>query len=165
MRGYKKVKNGDFIVVVDNLKLTHFLIPGEFSHAALVIEKGAEWEVSEMTHHNYTKSTFFDICKEADRVVICRCRDWDDEYVKNVLVPECRSFVDVPYDLTFELGVKSLYCSEMVYQSDVEHRLQCSLEDLAGLGRPYISPVGLYHAKNIDIVWDSDKETALPGFF
>jgi hypothetical protein len=31
-----------------------------------------------------------------------------------------------------------------------------NLEDFVGLGRDYISPVGLYHAKNLKVVIDSD---------
>lgn len=156
--GYKLLQPGDYICVIDRKKLTSFLIPGEISHAGLCLAKGVPWEISEMTHHNYTKSTFFDMCKEADRVVICRCPAWDSKYINDVIIPNAKSFEDASYDVGFELGVKTLYCSELVYQADSERRLQVSLEDLAGIGRPYISPTGLLKAKNIEIVWDSDKE-------
>ena len=156
-RGYRLLRAGDIVLTTDRKKLTTLLIPGEFTHAAQCIDMFSEWEICEMTHENFTKSCFFDLCKEADRVVILRCRDFDHAYVKQ-LVEKCRSFQDAVYDLQFDLGVKALYCSELVYQSDFERRLQVSLEDLAGLGRPYISPTGLYHAKNVDVVWDSDKE-------
>ena len=46
--------------------------------------------------------------------------------------------------------------------SDFEKRLDISLEDLAGLGTPYISPTGLLRAKNCDVVWDSDAEVRYP---
>lgn len=165
MRGYKLIQDGDMVCVVDNKKLTHYIIPGQFSHAALVVGKGQEWEVSEMTHRNMTKSTFFDLCKEADRVVVIRCKDWDPEYVKTVLIPKAKSFEDAVYDVSFDLGVKALYCSELIYQSDVERRLQADLSDLIGLGKPYISPEGLYYAKNVDIIWDSYQEIPMPGFW
>jgi len=165
MRGYAKLENGDILCVVDKKKLTSFLIPGTFSHAALVVNKFAEWEISEMTHKNYTKSTFFDICKEADRVVILRCRAWDKEYITNTVIPNCKKMEGALYDISFELGVKMLYCSEMVYLSDSEKRLDLDLSDLIGIGRPYISPDGLYMARNVDIIWDSDKEIPEPGFW
>lgn len=164
-RGYKLLKNGDMLCVVDKKKLTHYLIPGEFSHAALCVNIGDEWEISEMTHRDFTKSTFFDLCKEADRVCIVRCRDWDESYVEKVIVPNCKNFATAKYDVGFELGVKSLYCSELIYQSDTEKRLKCDLTDLIGLGRLYISPTGIYEAKNVDIIWDSDKEIPAPGFW
>ena len=158
-RGYLKLKKGDIVLSKDRKKLTTLLIPGEMTHAALCVDnRDMEWEISEMTHTDYTKSHFFDMCKEADKIIILRCRDWDKEYIDNVLIPTCISYQDAKYDVTFDLGVKCLYCSELVYQSDIERRLKCSLEDLEGLGRPYISPTGLLHAENVDIIWDSDKE-------
>ena len=163
-RGYNLLQPGDIILTVDRRKLTTVLIGGEFSHAAQCVGKNVEWEISEMTHHDYTMSTFFDICKEADRVVILRCTDYDADYIQKV-IERCKELRTAKYDQTFSLGVDFLYCSELNYQSDVERRLQVNLEDLAGIGRPYISPTGLYKAKNVQIVWDSDLEIAGIGQF
>lgn len=80
-RGYRLLQPGDIILTNDRWKLTSLLIPGEWTHAALCIDKGPEFEVAEMTHTNFTHSTFFDLCKEATRVAILRCRDWDREYI------------------------------------------------------------------------------------
>lgn len=153
--GYDLLEPGDIILTTDDKKLTTVLIGGEMTHAALCVSKDKVWEVSEMTHSDYTKSTFFDVCKQSTRVIILRCRDWDDEYTKMVIA-RCRGFEGALYDADFDLGVIALYCSELVYQSDFDHKLDVSLEDLAGLGREYISPTGLLKAKNCDIVWDSN---------
>jgi len=157
-RGYVKLQKGDIVLTADKKKLTSFLIPGEFAHASLCVAKNSEWEISEMTHTDYTKSTFFDICKESDRVVILRCKEWDPLYLDKV-VDKCKSFQDAVYDVSFVLGIKELYCSELVYQADFEYRLDINLEDLAGLGQKYISPTGLFKALNCEVVWDSDLET------
>ena len=154
--GYKLLKEGDIILTQDKKKLTTYAIGGEFAHAAQCVSKDGEFEVAEMTHKDYTKSCFFDLCKEADRVVIIRCRDWDKEYTQKV-IEECLKHEDAVYDNKFKFGVGALYCSELIYLSDIEKRLDVSLEDLAGIGRPYISPFGLYNAKNIDVIWDSEK--------
>lgn len=156
-RGYNKLQKGDIILTKDKSKLTGFLIPGEWSHAALCVDKESEWEVSEMTHTNYTKSCFFDICKEADNVAIYRCKDWDPEYTEKV-IEKCKTFQDEKYDVTFTLGVEALYCSELVYQSDFEKRSKFNIEDIAGLGRPYISPTGLSKIENYELVWNSSLE-------
>lgn len=156
-RGYALLQPGDIILTLDRKKLTSLLIPGDFSHAALCVDKYSEWEISEMTHTNYTKSCFFDLCKESDRVVILRCRDWDPEYTRNV-IDACKSFDTAIYDIEFDFGVEALYCSELVYQSDYGHRLMINLDDIEGLGTQYISPTGLSKAKNCDWIWDSDKE-------
>jgi len=156
-RGYALLEPGDIIVTDDSKKLTSVLIPGNWAHAALCVDIESEWEISEMTHEDYRKSTFFDICKESDRVAILRCTDWDPEYVSRI-INKCKSFEGTKYDGSFTLGVVALYCSELVYESDVEKRLQISLDDLAGLGVPYISPDGLYNAKNVKLVWISSQE-------
>lgn len=159
-RGYQLLRPGHIIVSSDKKKLTTLLVGGEWCHAALCVglrSQGAEYEIAEMTHTNYTRSDFFDICKEADRVAILECRDFDPNYV-NLVIARCLEFQGAQYDVQFSLGVQALYCSELVYQSDFEHRLQASLTDIAGLGRPYISPTGLFNAKNVRVIWDSDAE-------
>jgi hypothetical protein len=160
-RGYNLLRAGDILLTIDNKKLTTFLIPGEFSHAALTVAVNPteEWEISEMTHTDYTKSTFFDLCKESDRVVILRCPDWDEQYIQEKVIPMCKSLENAKYDVQFDLGIQALYCSELIYHSDVEKRLEVDLSDLAGLGRPYLSPDGLWKAQNVVVVWDSDRET------
>lgn len=155
--GYARLRAGDIILTVDRRKLTTLLIGGEWAHAALCVrDSGVPYEVAEMTHTDYTKSHFFDLCKEADRVMILRCTDFDETYVARV-VSRCLGFEGAKYDQQFTLGVEQLYCSELVYEADFERRLKIDLSDLAGLGRQYISPTGLRNAKNCVVIFDSDS--------
>ena len=153
---YEKLKAGDVILTIDKKKLTTMLIPGDFSHAAMCVSLDKNWEVSEMTHDDYTKSCFFDICKESDRVVIMRTREATDTQIFNA-IKKCKSFEGVEYDSEFTMGISALYCSELVYQAYENNLIQADLEDFVGLGRPYISPVGLYKAKNLKVIIDSDS--------
>ena len=164
---YDRLEPGDVILSSDNRKLTTLLIPGEFSHASMCVSvsKPVEnysrgildtWEVSEMTHHDYTKSAFFDICKESDRVVIMRYTEPNAEVISSAIA-RCKSFSYAEYDVEFDLGVKALYCSELIYQSYEDNALGANLDDLVGLGREYISPTGLYKAKHLVVVIDSDN--------
>lgn len=158
--GYEKLKKGDIVLGVDRRKLTHFLIPGTMTHAMACVGKrdqGYYTEICEMTHHDFTRSMFFDVCKEADRIVIMRCSDFDEAYVEK-FADAVWSHSDAKYDCEFELGGRNEYCSELVYESDVERRMKVSLEDLAGLGRQYISPDGLMFGVNMQCVYDSDAE-------
>ena len=152
---YQQLLPGDVILTIDKKKLTPLLMPGESSHAAMFFSLDAEWEVSEMTHSDYTKSCFFDICKESDRVVIMRCKKITDEQLSNAIA-KCKSLQNATYDAEFSLGITELYCSELIYVSYENNLIEANLEDFVGLGRDYISPVGLYHAKNLKIVVDSD---------
>ena len=155
-RLYKELQVGDVILTIDKKKLTTILIPGDFSHAAMCVSLDGNWEISEMTHNDYTKSTFFDICKESDRVVIMRCKVCTKEQI-NKAVDCCKKFEGSVYDNSFSLGIKALYCSELVYQSYQNNLIKANLEDLVGLGRRYISPNGLYTAENLYVVIDSDR--------
>ena len=146
---------GDILLCIDKRKLTTKLIPGEFSHAAMCVSNDGVWETSEMTHNDYSKTCMFDICKESDRVVILRPRL--PLSVINKAIEKCKSFEGVNYDIEFSLGVEALYCSELVYESYANNMLGVDISDLAGLGKPYISPTGLYNAKNVDVIIDSDK--------
>lgn len=171
-RGYRLLKPGDVILTIDKRKLTTKLIPGEFAHAAFCVRKDefpfkeATYEIAEMTHKGFTKSHFFDLCKEADRVVIIRFEgingsrfpaDRDQDYIEQ-MIAKVFKMEGAQYDVTFMMGPEFLYCSELIYLADIENRIDCSLEDLAGLGRPYISPDGLYKAKNRITVWDSEND-------
>jgi hypothetical protein len=110
-----------------------------------------------MTHKDFTKSTFADMCFEADRVAIIRCSDWDKDYIKKV-TGNIKAQQHAKYDVEFSLDNEFLYCSELILLADEEKRLDVDLEDLEQLGREYLSPTGLWNAKNVTVVWDSDNE-------
>ncbi len=153
----KVIKPGDIILTVDKRKLTSFLIPGEFSHAALFLGFKNLFQVAEMTHEDFTKSFLFDVCKQSDRVLVLRCQaiSNDLDYIFR-MTRYCLSFENAKYDSSFSLGVNALYCSELIYQSDFEKRIEYDLSDLAGIGQSYISPDGLLQAHNCYCVYDSD---------
>lgn len=159
MRGYKHLEPGNFILTNDKWKLTGFLIPGVWTHGALCVTRDSEFEVAEMTHTNFTRSTFFDLCKEATRVSIWEGTTWDHDYVHQVIIPTCLSFKNTPYDVKNEKGIAALNCSEMIFEADKEKRLGASDEDILGLGIPYVSPTGLSKATYARCKWDSDDET------
>lgn len=150
---YNLLQPGDYLVSIDRKKLTTLLIGGDWTHAAMCVSKDQIFEIAELTHKGYTKSTLFDFCKESDRIAIFR-PPYDPEY-RNLVIEKCKSFSHLGYDDQFTLGVKALYCSELVYESDFMRVLQVDLEDLAGLGRPYISPTGLADCANATCVYDS----------
>ena len=146
-RGYKLLQPGDIILTLDKWKLTTLLIPGVWTHAALCVDKDSEFEVAEMTRHDFTKSTFFDICKESTRVKILRCHDFSPAYTK-LVIERCLSFEDATYDVAFDYGIKALYCSELVYQADFARALKIDDSDMLSLGLPYVSPDDLDRADN-----------------
>lgn len=159
--GYKQLKPGHIILTVDEKKLTTKLISaftGEegFSHAAQCLSKDGVFEIAEMTHSDFTRSTWADVCFESTRVVILECTDYDEEYIEvmKTLTPE---FSDKPYDNMFKMGIEALSCAELCYMYDYQNRMKVNLEPILGQ-KPYISPMGLYKGQNIRVVWDSDLQ-------
>ena len=150
--GWALLKSGHGILTADTWKLTNIFIPGSLTHMALCISKH---DVAEMVCSGYNRTTFAALC-HSTRVVIVACKDWDYVYTRQVIA-RCCSFDGTDYDAQFTLGIQSLYCSELIYQSDFQKRWKVSVADLMGLGRPYISPQAYYDAENTEIVWDSDN--------
>ena len=151
---YASLQPGDIVLSKDDKKLTTMLIPGIWSHAAVCVSKNRGFEIAEMVATGYKETTFMDFCAEATRVCIIRGKNFD-EYYTSKFISETVSYVGAEYDQQFKLGIGALSCSELVYIADVERRLECNLEDIAGLGRPYISPTGIYFSE-VDVVSDSD---------
>jgi len=169
-RGYKLLQPGDIILCSDKYKFSSLIIgsatknvAGEKpyfvpSHVALCVGLGTEFEIAEMTHHDYTKSTWEDVTRGSTRVVIIRCKDWDKQYVEDTIIPMAKSFKNKKYDDRFEMGEATLACSELPYFADLEKRAKVDLSPVLG-DRPYITPVGWMLAKNVEIIWDSNLET------
>jgi len=155
-KGRKYLRAGDIIVSRKTGYLGSTLTPGYWKHAALIMEDSVVPYIAEMTAKGFGLVSFNEACY-ADRVAIIRCDDWDDDYCKKV-TDQCLSFEGLAYDTAFTLGVASLYCSELVYEADFEHRLLADLSDLRGLGKQYISPQDIAEAANVFVVWDSADE-------
>jgi len=159
LRGHKLLKPGHIILTTSHWQLTSMCIPGKLTHAAMCVgihAEGAEYEVAEMVAAGYRKNDWPGVC-QASRVVILECDAWDKDYTRRVVLT-CKSFNGTPYDPLFAFGVKALYCSEMIWASDFARRLEASVSDLMGLGSAYVSPQDLFDAKNVTVIWDSDKE-------
>lgn len=166
---YSKLKKGSCVLTVDKYKASA-IVPGIFSHAAPCVDLVKDWEsgkyeIGEMTAPGYTKSFFYDVCREATRIVIIDCVDFN-EVDRYALCEQIKKYEGTKYDNGFSLGVSDLYCSELFYQAEIltVGKFKFDLSDLVGLGIPYISPDGLLFAKNAIVLYDSEYElTGMTG--
>jgi hypothetical protein len=168
-RGLPYLIKGDLIFAYDSVKFTSKVIGSATkevgghhpyfmpSHIALFVDQNSDFQIAEMTHHDYTKSTWSDVCRQSTRVVIGRCTAWDPTYVNNTIVPMALSFKNKEYDNSFELSLEKMACSELPYHADLEKRAQVDISPVIG-DKPYITPVGWILGKNIEIIWDSNLE-------
>jgi len=142
------MKAGDVLLSKSSGHLTNLLIGGKYSHAAIVVDTD---KIAEMTANGFDIVNVDKFCKQSTRICLLRLKDSDDDYGKEMAI-KALEFSNADYDLSFTLGVEALYCSELCYQADFEKRFKCDLSDLAGLGKPYVSPLGLYSAPGLKIM-------------
>ena len=78
-----------------------------------------------------------------------RCRKITEEQLTKA-IEKCKSLEDATYDAEFSLGIKELYCSELIYVSYENNLIEANLEDFVGLGRDYIE---LYWDYTMQKIW------------
>lgn len=144
------MKPGDMILSKRAFYLTNLLIGGKYSHGAVVLEYN---QIAEMTASNFEVVDINKFCEGATSIALLRFKNYDDLY-GNKVAAMALSFADAKYDTDFKLGVEALYCSELCYQSDFERRMKADLTDLVGMGRAYISPVGVYEADGLELIYE-----------
>lgn len=157
--GYKLLEPGDIILTDDEKKLTSILIKGKFSHLAVCVDKGpdCEYEIAEMTNKNFTKSWFFDICKEASRVVILRNPRWGDGY-KMQFCDRVKAEDKSLYDGQFENDDNENACVELPIKGDYLKTIRIEPEFIKLLNRHFPTPDSFYKSPDLITIWDSDNE-------
>ena len=141
-----RIRLGDVLVVKDRHKLTNILIGGEFSHCGMYLGLG---EVGEMAANGYGAVSLRTFLSHSTKIKVLRLRDYDKKYA-TLMVRKFRMLGHpADYDIKFSLGIDLLACSEIIYHADIENRMKADLTDIAGLGRPYISPDGIAKAPGL----------------
>jgi len=141
---------GDILLSKSNLMLTNLLIGGKYSHAAIVLEKD---KIAEMSANGFDVKNVNDFSKKTTRIALLRYKNTSNNYGEAV-AKKAMEIKSADYDYCFDLSNNLFYCSELVYYADFENRGMYDLSDLVGVGKPYLSPVGVYEAKGLRIVYE-----------
>lgn len=147
-----KMQVGDILVSKSRFALTNLIIGGKFSHAAVVISSEPD-QIAEMTHKDFDVVGIKEFSENTTRIALLRFKQAPKWYAKQFAKNAMR-FQDKRYDAKFTLGVEALYCSELLFQSDDEHRMGADTSDLVSLGTPYLSPDGVYQAKGLQVIFE-----------
>lgn len=151
----QQVMPGDIILTKTKRSLAAQLIPGDWDHALIFTMKDRTHHIAEMIAPGFNEDTLEYVLNDCDQLCILRPKDqWPPVYIIKFL-KKALSFKGAKYDQSFDLGIKSLYCSELIYHADIDKRLKFNLEDLAGLGRPYLSPMGIYNCVDLEKIYVS----------
>lgn len=148
------MKPGDILISKSTYRLTNLIIGGKFSHGAVVVAKN---KIAEMTANDFDVVGMDHFALGCTRIALLRFKDPPANYGQRV-ARKAMAYANKKYDAQFTLGVEALYCSELAYQSDFLHKMQADLSDLVGMGRPYISPDGIYSAPGLKIVYEWKDE-------
>lgn len=148
------LEDGDLVLVRTKKSLGAKLIPGLWDHLLVYTNHAPKFQFVEMIAHGWNEVDYKHVFNDCDGICILRPKlPWSKKYI-NIFRRKCLSFKGCKYDNQFTLGIKTLYCFEMAYQSDVEHKLNFNLEDLAGLGRPYLSGNGIRNCPDLRVVYE-----------
>jgi hypothetical protein len=156
------MKPGDFLISKARYNFTNLIIGGKFSHGSVVtnLKEGRDGNallIAEMTANDFDLVGVDHFAHGTTRIALMRFKDYDPEYGEKVS-NFCMTLSDRRYDARFNLGVEALYCSELCYQADYEGRMKADLSDLVGMGRPYLSPDGIYCAPGLEVVYEWKDE-------
>lgn len=153
----KSMQPGDVMLSKSSYAFTNWIIGGKFSHAAVVTHLPDNLHggflIAEMTNKDFDLVTVNEFCEGCTRIALLRLNDLSGLYGR-LMSDKALSLSASRYDVEFTLGITSLYCSELAYQSDFERRMQADLSDLVGLDRPYLSPDGIYDAKGLYALYE-----------
>lgn len=167
-RVYRKVARlvqpGDLLVTIDRARASSKGTPGEWAHGAIYI--GPNGEVAEMTGDGFQIVDLSMVCFHSDDIAVWRCRDWDDEYIHDVILPTCFELKGTEYDPAFSLepedGKQPLYCFELWWAVDKEKRLKLKHDTI--LGEPAITGESLTEAENAFCVFNSQRSESSRRF-
>ena len=148
----KQARPGDFILCSDKKKLISSIVPGNLTHAALI---GENHNAFEMTQKNFKVEHILDILYQADYAVLCRIKGIDSDYASK-MVERAKTFSDAKYDVKFEIGRDELYCTELIYHADFEHRLE--VEPSTMFGKKRVPADDLFFAKNCEVIYSSSDK-------
>lgn len=157
---YEILKPGDVLLSKNKWSMSSLLVPGDFSHAAFCVSKDGKNEIIEAVAQGVRTVTFYDFYKDCSDIAILRGSG--ELFTPGYIARMCHKAIyfynnRTGYDYMFEFGVDALYCSELIAHIDFDQKFGFSYMDLAGLGRYYISPTGILHGKNIEVIVDSRK--------
>lgn len=156
-RGKRHLRTGDILLSASAIGLSSILTPG-IDHAAFVL--GAEPEahiaaIGEMTRHGFGIVTWCEFCDHSRRVLICRCEDFEAEYIAEMVAHCMKVGHGAAYDMQVEQGDDELTCAELVYEADFDRRIKVKP------WRPWwslaevLTPQQLLDADNVRVIWDS----------
>ncbi len=162
------IRPGDVIMGTDNWKPGHrWGTPGLMAHGALCVRVNGLVEplIAEMIDgggpgEDFNLISLSEFCYHYDRVLVLRCRDFTQTYIKDTVIPTCWAYSDAEYDRSFVLGNRSQCCFELPFVADKEGRME--LVPRSFFGKKILIADSYIEAPNVDVIVDTDASPSFP---
>ena len=152
--GRRLIRPGHLLFSWSPLGLSSLLTRG-VDHAALCVEvDGPDINIAEMNRDGFNTLGFDTFCSHSRRVLICKCKDFTESYIQEV-IRKCWTFQDVVYDTSHDPRNRRLNCAELDALSDFDGRIDYTTVKSIFFEYPLITPQCLLDAPNVEVVWDS----------
>lgn len=125
-----------------------------YSHCGVVVDQNGDWVVIQaLGSVKYTPLSSWLSQGWMGRFAVYRLRQ-EFTHTIPVFIEELESFLDLPYDLRYEMGDNAIYCSELVYKAYL-NATGTKLGDLVELGdlnwQPFEDTLRKYDRGNLPL--------------
>ena len=138
-------------------EVSNLAIPGEFTHAAMVV---SDKEVIEASGAGVQKKDLITFMTSKDRVALLHPKFCGAVHM-SLALKYAEGCLGAPYDFVFTPGNKAFYCSELIqhaYEQTTAPGTKVIFTRRTSLGIATVLPVDFYLAKEKwALVWDSKK--------
>lgn len=133
---------GDVLVTTRSGSGASWLIPGRWSHAALLTDDAS---VVHAVWPRVQRAWLVELVLGATSVALLRPR-FADKAQATQAVSYATTKIGLPYDLGFSAGIDAFYCSELVWRAYREACPEWRFEARRRLGEDTVAPQDLYDA-------------------
>lgn len=139
----KHVKPGSIILTRIKGELSNFMIPGFYTHAALVLDSNV---VIEALYPKVKLTNMYDFMMSKNHIVVVEPQ-FANEAEMFRASQKGYELLDSDYDLNFEPNNKAFYCSEVVWFAYSEVIKDMPFQPRERMGVLTVTPQDLYNAK------------------
>lgn len=146
------MKPGDILITSTRGELTTILIPGFWSHNAIVVDENSCVEAIGL---GVVKTDLIDFILTRDYAVLMRPKNMSDEQLQKV-ADFTISKIGAMYDYEFESDNEQFYCSELAYRGLKEVDPKFPFELRERMGQMTVVPEDFWRAADkFDLIWSS----------
>lgn len=148
------IRSGDIVLTKTHGRLTNWMIPGGYKHAAMIVSCDDVLHVCEAAYPHVKESDLLSFMLRSDEVCVIRPRGVS-KHEQAAAAEQMRKLVGKPYDLLFEPGEDAFYCSEAIAFCYHVASPQLSFERRSILGVDTVIPDDFRRSSKMKVIIES----------